>query len=119
MHSAPNRPWYRLHWVTLVVVTVVIAALVYRELKPARIDGGHAFNGSGRLWLDQVEYGWPFVYARRLDSVWTPAVTRLVCSTDWRLWALFMDSVFCCLIACATAGVAEGWLRGPALWQVS
>jgi hypothetical protein len=115
MDSAVKRPWYRLHWVTWVVLAVVMAALVYRELEPTRFDGGHFLTKSGRISFSEVEFGWPFPYSVR----WESEVSSFQYSFPWQMQIVTIDAIFCCLVASCTARVVEGWLRSSAMWRVS
>src|SRR5262245_16284782 len=59
MESAPKRLWYRLHWVTWLVIDVVAVDFVYVQMAEQTSYGRVKFPGELNV---LYYYGWPFIY---------------------------------------------------------
>ena len=86
MDSAPKRPWYRLHWVTWVVMGVVLSAAI-REQCTYQI----AFD----------LYGWPLIDRLELGHS----------ERRWEISALVFNVAFCSVLVVSSGCGAELWLR--------
>ena len=113
MNSVPKRPWYRLHWVTWVVILLVIAALAYREQVAQRFDGGWVSTDQATMDLDELRFGWPYAHLIHYDF------GSASMTSGWH-WGWFGVNVVCCLLLTVfAASVVETRLRGPTPRQIT
>lgn len=104
MDSAVKRPWSRLHWVTWIVVALVIASLLYCECeeRPGIIKRDSEWS----------YFGWPRAHLQLVES-WDFYTGRSSFQYNWR-WTVFGSNLaICILIVGSTTYVSEVWLRSP------
>ena len=111
MDSALKRPWYRLHWVTWVVMLVVTGALVYSEL-----DEHFGIGTRSAGYTDWSYFGWPRAHLELVESgSFVGAGTQLPSSFEyhWRWSVLGINLLVCIGIMGSTTYAAESCLRSP------
>lgn len=122
MDSVFKRPWYRLHWVTWMVIAVSLWALINRQL--AVQSGGWA---SPFIYTKWTHFGWPFIHLDLMES--GPASPGSVQPNikydqpdfkyDWRPPALAINVFTVLLFLGSTAFVVEAFLRNYRKLQFS
>src|SRR5215510_3481430 len=112
MNAAAKRPWYRLHWVTWLILLLVGSALVYAEIHGVT-DGWEASFGYN---IDTT-YGWPAVQftfrefgSYDLPQLGTPGPDYVY---DWHWVAVVVDGAVCLAFLASPAFLLESWLRSP------
>ena len=118
MNSQRTRPWYRLHWVTWLIVGIVGGALVYSQFQ-GQTDGFE----SSFSWELSTGYGWPVKqltvtefgsYELPLLGPPNPSFTY-----QWNWVAIVVAAAVSLVLLCSTAWVLECWLRSPNRLQFS
>jgi hypothetical protein len=121
---SPNsckRPWYRLHGVTLVLLLVVAAALVARNLggnyRTRNLRMGESVQNQYKTY-----YGWPLVAYRRSsvaedgETVWDSRLNRTRYSpTPFGRFStsavIALDAAVVLLLAASATFTTEYWIR--------
>jgi len=109
MDSTPKRPWYRLHWVTWIVVVVVAGGLVNSEFEKHFGIGTYSAG-----YTDLTYFGWPRAHLELVESgSFVGPGTKLPSSFKyhWRWPVLGMNVLVCIVIVGSTMWVAESWIR--------
>ena len=107
-----KRPWYRLHWVTWVVLLIVGWAIGWCQVDDTRQT---QFNRSGFVSAYFASHGWPFKALVERYSLWGIRTfdVELVNSV-----ALALDVALSFILLGSTALVSERWIRGPKRLQL-
>ncbi|MBC7854632.1 MAG: hypothetical protein IAF94_14465 [Pirellulaceae bacterium] len=121
MDPAPKRPWYRLHWLTVAVCSVVLGAVVFREMEQNEQGRGHGTNDFGPISFVEYESGWPL----RHRYVWIDFTTLPsgipATSTLGHLmpWALTVNVLLGLILVMSAMITVEHRCRTVKLWQVT
>ena len=115
MSPQSQRPWFRLHWLTLIVLSWLIGAIADCQLQKQSCD----LYGDYEKWDTAFVCGWPFRHLLVRDfNPNRDSVLRLfsLAPTDrhqWYGWALAINGVVWLMLVCCTAWVIERWMRFP------
>jgi hypothetical protein len=104
-----SAPWYRLHWVTWVVMAVMIAVLAALQLE-RHFGIGAQSAGYTHWWY----LGWPWAHLELVESgVVAGPGTHLprLFEYRWRWSVLGFNLLACLVIWGSTTYVVESWLR--------
>jgi hypothetical protein len=118
MTAVAIRPWYRLRWVTWLMLVVVGSALIYAQLQ-GRADG---YESSFGYEISTV-YGWPVAQFTvteyglyDLPLLGTPGPNY---AHQWHWLAAAVNVAVALAFLGSTAFVLEKWLRSPKRLQFS
>ncbi|HUE71625.1 MAG TPA: hypothetical protein VMP01_12135 [Pirellulaceae bacterium] len=116
MDSAVKRPWYRLHWVTWVVVVILVWTLINRELEARLVGLSLSFS-----YISDTLYGWPVDHLTVVESgsLLRRPGQQLRFEYRWHYPQLVFNVVFCLLLSVSTVHVMELRLRSPNHMQLS
>ncbi len=106
METAPKRPWYRLHWLTWLVIVVVTFEMV--DVQRDEHLGDSAITGQKLYYC-----GWPLIHCLIETSEWYGAGSRYSRTeiSEWRDWELLVNCVVSVLLIASTLFVCEMWTR--------
>ena len=114
MDSVPKRPWYRLHWLTWLVLVLLVVGLDDWEREERLI----ATSGFANFTL--TGFGWPIEHGRLFGKhVAFPKLERSAAECSWDMLALATNSIVCVLLVLSTAVIVERCLRSPNRLQLS
>jgi len=113
-----SRPWYRLHWLTWVVLFLVGGSLVVENLVGQDVDPilpNSLFNGI------KYSHGWPIRFVKRdvggdFSGRWPIDKAEVL---EFRYLPLMMDILIALVILLATSVTTESYLRRQPRWQFS
>ncbi len=107
MDSAPKRPWYRLHWVTWVVVIILVWTLFSRGS-----EAGFRGIDSSFYYRKENAYGWP---AKHLTVVEWGTFLRPnnppTVEHKWHVRELVFNAGFGFMLVLASVFAFELWMR--------
>jgi hypothetical protein len=110
------RPWYKWHWLTVLVCAIVVGGLLARQLEKRSVFG---ITNLGILneWSD---FGWPLAYLHLAESRWY--VSSSISSTanyEWHLWRMSFNAAFSALLTVGAVFATERWTRNKRRLQFS
>ncbi len=111
MDSAPKRPWYRLHWVTWVVMAVVVWSFTGRQVQRDFGGGTQDFVATVNWWY----LGWPVWHLeeKETDVGIVFGMPPRGSEFKWRPVGILLNVASGLLLLTATVFVVESWLRDP------
>jgi hypothetical protein len=114
LDSSSSRPWYRLHWLTWLVVAVVVGASGNKERQSPYIPV-YVTNGK-RTW-----HGWPKICLEMERGIpaFMPAGSPPNVSYHWVYPALVINVLVWLALTGSTAFIVERWLRNAKRFQLS
>ena len=121
MDSVPKRPWYRLHWLTVAIFSVVLGAVVYREMEQNQQSKGHGKNEFGPISFVVYECGWPvrhrYVF---IENTTLPSSVPATASQRHLVpWALTFNVLLGLILVMSAMITVEHRCRTVKLWQVT
>ena len=115
MDSTPKRPWYRLHWLTWLVLGLVLLVLAPRQRAEFH---SYLLAGTGYLW--KASYcGWPLVDLNIKETVALGGTARPKVEYHWRGVPLAVNLLICSALAISTVFVTERLVRARPRMQFS
>jgi hypothetical protein len=116
MDSAAKRPWYRLHWLTWVVMALVISAIGNRQMEArwSRYPSSYGY-------IKDIRIGWPTIHLTSTErgSMFPEPGDKPSFTYHWHYSRLVFNLVLCLILTAATGHVLELWLRSPNRMQVT
>lgn len=117
-----HRPWYRLYWLTWVLVCCVTGSVVVENLVGQKVMVEHWKDGS--IWTWDLSHGWPFRFGLRggIDTgfrkdLWTRRWLIDIGEVDgFRLLPFIMDTLIAIAIILATIFASESYIRRIDKW---
>jgi len=112
-----SRSWYQLHWLTWLIIGLVILALIDRQVAEQVLYG---VGGLGN-YSERSIFGWPLVHLDLWETGLQfpdsrnpgpgPPFPPREFYYDWLGWQLIGNGLVCTFLLGATAFVCEAWVR--------
>ena len=110
MDSTVQRPWYRWHWQTWLMIALTVLALGNQQ----RLDSatGDLHHGGG-MYHNLSDQGWPYECVTVQESGWLLArPTELpTFKFHWRVRPASFNVAICLILIACTAFVVERWTQ--------
>ena len=121
MDSAPKRPWYRLRWLTWLLLAMVAGAFISRQMEKELIFG----IGDLGMLFERFSVGWPLQHAEYVSSQSMLKGSKLVLNgpisieSEWFIWPFLVNSAFGFVLVASTAIIGERWVRRERRLQIN